>query len=65
MLVLLINFLIVLLILGVIYWRTTLFPLPGPLSLIIRVVFVLAIVLDLVNVLLSLTGTGGLGPLWR
>lgn len=53
----LIYLLVVLLILGLVYWVTTLFPLPHPFPLIIRVVFVVIGVLLLINFLLALTGT--------
>ncbi len=63
MLSLLINLVIILLVLGVVYWVTTLFPLPHPFPLIIQVVFVLIALIVVVNLLLGLSGGGGL--LWR
>jgi hypothetical protein len=61
---LLINLVILVLILGVVWWIITLFPLPEPFPLIIRVVFVLILVLILIDVL---TGFAGVGwrPWWR
>ena len=63
MIVALIYLLVAFLVLGVIYWITTLFPLPHPLPLIIQVVIVVIGVLILVNFLLGIAG----GPVvsWR
>ena len=63
MIVALIYLLVALLVLGLLYWVTTLFPLPHPLPLIIQVVVVVVAVLILINFLLGIAG----GPVisWR
>lgn len=61
MLGILIQFLIFMLILGVIYWATTLFPLPAPIPKIIQVVVVIVFVIGLISILLAVSGAGGLG----
>lgn len=65
MLGLLINLIIIALVLGLIYWLLTLLPLKDPFPLIIRVVFIIIAVLVLIDLLLSLTGSGGRLMLWR
>jgi hypothetical protein len=58
MIVLLIHVVIVLIVLGLLYWLATLFPLPAPFPRIIQVVFVIIAVLYLLSVLLPMAGMG-------
>ena len=57
---LLIHILILALILGVVWWVITLIPLPPPFPLIARVVFALIALIIVIDLLLSIGGTG-----WR
>jgi VIT1/CCC1 family predicted Fe2+/Mn2+ transporter len=62
---LLLYIVVVALVLGVLYWVTTLFPLPHPFPLIIRAVFALIAVLFVVHILLGLMGSGDHYPMLR
>lgn len=64
MLALLINLIVILLVLGVVWWIITLLPLPAPFPLIIQVVFVLIALIVVVDLLLGISGSRG-GLLWR
>ena len=54
----LIQILIFLVVVGLLWWATTLLPLPDPIPLIIRVVVVIFLVICLVYLLLSISGHG-------
>lgn len=58
MLGLLINVFIIFLILAVIWYVLTLFPLPAPFPLVIRVVFMLIALIIVIDLLLSIGGAG-------
>ena len=58
MLVLLIHVVIVLVVLGLLYWLVTMLPLPAPFPKIIQVVFVIIAVLYLLSLLLPMAGMG-------
>jgi len=61
---LLVNLLILVLILGVVWWVISLFPLPEPFPRVVQVIFVVIVLLILID---FLTGVAGVGwqPLWR
>ena len=63
MIMLLFHVIIVLIVLGLLYWLATLIPLPAPFPRIIQVVFVIIAALYLISVLLPLSGMSG--PLLR
>ena len=63
MIMLLFHVIIVLIVLGLLYWLATLIPLPVPFPRIIQVVFVIIAALYLISVLLPLSGMSG--PLLR
>ena len=54
----LIYLVVLLLVIGVVWWITTQIPLPEPMPMILRVVFALLALLVLVNFLLGLVGHG-------
>ena len=58
MFVLLIHIVIVLIVLGLLYWLATMIPLPAPFPKIIQVVFVIIAVLYLLSCLMPLAGIG-------
>ena len=60
---LLFHVIIVLIVLGLLYWLATLIPLPVPFPRIIQVIFVIIAALYLISVLLPLSGISG--PLLR
>jgi hypothetical protein len=60
MLGILIPFVIVVLVLCVAWWITTLLPLPAPIPLILQVVFVIIALIVVVDLLLSISGGGRL-----
>lgn len=62
MLALLIQFAIIILILGVGWWIVNLLPLPAPFPLIVQVVFVIIALIVAIDLLLSISGGG---MLWR
>lgn len=62
MISLLINLLILFLIVGLIYWAFTLFPLPEPLNRIVLLVLAIITIIFVIDLLLGLTGGG---VLWR
>ena len=59
MIVLLLHVVIVLVVLGLLYWLATLLPLPAPCPKIIQVVFVIIAVLYVLTVLLPFAGISG------
>lgn len=65
MIPLLINLIIILLVLGVLYWICTLLPLPAPFPLILQVVFVLIALIVVVDLLLGISGGSSGRLLWR
>ena len=62
MIIILLHVVIVLIVLGLLYWLATLLPLPAPFPRIIQVVFVIIAVLYMLSVLLPLAGMGWSGP---
>jgi len=66
MLILLVHVIIVLVVLGLIYWLVMMLPIPDPFKKIIQVVFVIIAVLYCLSLLLPLAGVGwGTGPALR
>jgi hypothetical protein len=62
----LISFVIFIIIVGVLWYVVSLFPLPAPFPQIVRIVFILIIVLYLIYFLMGLAGgTGAHGPWLR
>lgn len=64
MITILIHLIVVLLVLGVLWWITTLFPLPHPFPLAIQVLFVLVGAIAVIDALLGLSGVASSAPLW-
>jgi hypothetical protein len=58
MIALLVHLLILALVLGVVWWAITLFPLPAPILKIAQVIIVVIAVIALIDLLLDISGFG-------